>query len=107
MPALAHVKKTIYSLIDLREILLACNRRYLAYLSALDDFSAGVRALARLTKPRDVEGKTVRGINFFDAVDNALLTACKTPGSISLDCAPQGGRGWQAHDRPQTSQALS
>ena len=43
--ALAPVKKTIYSLIDLREILLACNRRYLAHLSALDDFSAGVRAL--------------------------------------------------------------
>ena len=42
---LAPVKKTIYSLIDLREILLGCNRRYLAHLSALDDFSAGVRAL--------------------------------------------------------------
>ena len=50
--ALAPVKKTIYSLIDLREILSACNRRYLAHLSALDDFSAGVRALDRLTKPR-------------------------------------------------------
>ena len=50
---LASVKKTIYSLIDLREILLGCNRRYLAHLSALDDFSAGVRSLARLTKPRE------------------------------------------------------
>ena len=60
--ALAPVKKTIYSLIDLREILLGCNRRYLAHLSALDDFSAGVRALDRLTKPRSVEGKTVKGI---------------------------------------------
>ena len=50
--AIAPVRKTIYSLIDLREILLACNRRYLAHLSALDDFSAGVRALDRLTKPR-------------------------------------------------------
>jgi hypothetical protein len=34
------VKKTIYSLIDLREIMLGCNRRYLAHLAALDDFSA-------------------------------------------------------------------
>ena len=66
-------------LIDLREILSACNRRYLAHLSALDDFSAGVRALGRLTKPRDVEGKTVKGINFFDAIDNALLTALQNP----------------------------
>jgi hypothetical protein len=40
---LASVKKSIYSLIDLREILFGCNRRYLAHLSALDDFSVGVR----------------------------------------------------------------
>src|ERR1700748_3615353 len=52
---LAPVKKTIYSLIDLREILFGCNRRYLEHLSALDGFSVGVRALDRLTKPRKVE----------------------------------------------------
>jgi hypothetical protein len=77
--AIAPVKKTIYSLIDLREILLACNRRYLAHLSALDDFSAGARALDRLTKPRKIEGKTVKGINFFDPVDKALLHALQNP----------------------------
>src|SRR3954470_15771932 len=54
-----------YSLIDLREILFGCNRRYLEHLSALDDFSAGVRAFDRLTKPRKVEDKTAKGINFF------------------------------------------
>jgi hypothetical protein len=36
----------------LREILLSCNRRYLEYLSSLDDFSAGIRALDRLTQPQ-------------------------------------------------------
>ena len=77
--ALAPVKKTIYSLIDLREILFGCNRRYLAHLSALDDFSAGVRALDRLTKPRSIDGKTVKGINFFDPIDNALLHALQNP----------------------------
>src|ERR1700730_3734521 len=76
---LAPVKKTIYSLIDLREIMLGCNRRYLAHLAALDDFSAGVRALDRLTKPRTVEQKTLKGINFFDPVDNALLHALQNP----------------------------
>jgi hypothetical protein len=69
----APVKKSIYSLIDLREgaltapcsidplrgpILPGCNRRYLAHLSALDDFSAGVRALDCLTRPREVDGNT-------------------------------------------------
>jgi len=76
---LAPIKKSIYSLIDLREILFGCNRRYLEHLSALDDFSAGVRALDRLTKPRQVDDKTVKGINFFDPVDNALLHALQDP----------------------------
>jgi hypothetical protein len=77
--ALAPIKKSIYSLIDLRDILLGCNRRYLAHLSALDDFSAGVRALGRLTKPRAVDGKTVKGINFFEPGDSALLHALQNP----------------------------
>lgn len=77
--ALAPVKKSIYSLIDLREVLFGCNRRYLEHLSALDDFSAGVRALDRLTRPRTVDNKTVKGINFFDPTDNALLHALQDP----------------------------
>jgi hypothetical protein len=77
--ALAAVKKSIYSLIDLRHILFGCNRRYLEHLSALDDFSAGVRALDRLTKPRRVDDRTVKGINFFDPTDNALLHALQDP----------------------------
>lgn len=77
--ALAPVKKSIYSLIDLRGILLGCNRRYLTHLSALDDFSAGVRALERVTKPRRVGEKTVKGINFFEAGDSALMHALQNP----------------------------
>jgi hypothetical protein len=76
---LAPVKKSIYSLIDLREILLSCNRRYIAHLSALDDFSAGIRALDRVTKPREVDGRTVKGINFFEPGDSALLHALQNP----------------------------
>jgi hypothetical protein len=76
---LAPVKKSIYSLIDLREILLGCNRRYLTHLSALDDFSAGVRALERLTKPHKVAEKTVKGVNFFESGDAALLHALQNP----------------------------
>jgi hypothetical protein len=77
--ALAPVKKSIYSLIDLRAILLGCNRRYLTHLSALDDFSAGVRALDRVTRSREVDGKTVKGINFFEPGDSALLHALQNP----------------------------
>jgi hypothetical protein len=59
--------------------MLGCNRRYLAHLSALDDFSAGVRALDRLTRPREMDGKTVKGINFFAPADKALLQALQNP----------------------------
>jgi hypothetical protein len=93
---LAPVKKSIYSLIDLREIMLGCNRRYLEHLSALDDTSAGVRALDRITKPRSVDGKTVKGVNFFDPIDKSLLHALQNPrvniaGVRRADLVPTAG----------------
>jgi DNA-binding MarR family transcriptional regulator len=75
----APVKKSIYSLVDLRDIMRGCNRRYLAHLSAIDDIAAGVRALDRLTKPKCKDGKTIKGINFFDPRENALLRALQNP----------------------------
>ena len=77
---LAPVRKTIYSLNDLREILFGCNRRYLEYLSSLDDFSAGIRALDRLTQPRPVNGRNLRGLNFFSRAEQTLLSALQRPG---------------------------
>jgi hypothetical protein len=70
---LAPLKKSIYSLIDLREILLGCNQRYLAFLSSLDDPSAGERDLQRLSQPRVGSEPRVKGLNFFDACEQALL----------------------------------
>ena len=77
--ALAPVKKNIYSLTALAHILLGCNRRYLEYLSSLDDFSAGVRALDRLTQPRTVNGRSLRGLNFFSRAEQTLLSALQRP----------------------------
>ena len=59
--------------------LLGCNRRYLAHLSALDDFSAGRRTLERLTRTRQVDGKTVKGVNFFAPGDRSLMEALRNP----------------------------
>jgi hypothetical protein len=75
----APMKKNIYSLGDLAGILFACNRRYLAHLSALDDFSAGVKLLDRVTRPRKVEGKTVKGVDFFNPTERTLLGALQNP----------------------------
>lgn len=70
---LAPMKKTIYSLIDLREVLLGCNQRYLAFLSSLDDPSAGERDLQRLSQPRIGGEPSVKGLNFFAADEQTLL----------------------------------
>jgi len=75
----APVKKTIDGLIDLREILLGCNHRYVDHLAALDDFSAGVRSLKRLTTPQQVEGGTVKGLNFFAPDEKELQHAIQDP----------------------------
>lgn len=70
---LAPVKKTIYSLAVLPGILGACNRRYLEFLSSLDDDSAGRRHLDRLARPVRDEKRSYRGINFFDPDERDLL----------------------------------
>src|SRR5437660_9142534 len=68
---------------DLRELLLGRNRRYLEYLSSLDDFSAGIRALDRLTQPRPVKGRNLKGLNFFSRGEQTLLAALQRPGARS------------------------
>jgi len=76
---LAGLKKTIYSLIDLREILLGCNRRYLEFLSAIKDTSSGQRDLTRLTEPQRDGERTVKGLNFFERTEQQLLRALQRP----------------------------
>ncbi len=72
---LAPMQKTIYSLAPLRELLLAANRRYLAFRSDLADPSAGVRQVERLAEPVRQDERTYRGFNLFSADDLALFLA--------------------------------
>ena len=74
---LAALKKSIYSLIDLREILLGRNQRYLAFLGSLDDPSKGQRDLQRLSQPKVPVGseQAVKGLNFFNPAEQTLLKA--------------------------------
>ena len=39
----------------------------------------GFARSSRLTKPREVDGRTVKGINFFEPGDSALLHALQNP----------------------------
>lgn len=103
---LAGVKKSIYSLIDLRDILLGCNQRYLAFLGSLDDTSAGQRDLQRLSQPRvsTTTEQTVKGLNFFNPVEQRLLQTLQH-GEFNI-------HGWRrsdlmAQDVPLSASALS
>jgi DNA-binding MarR family transcriptional regulator len=72
---LATMKRSIYSLPDLRQVMLGCNQRYLAFLASLDDFSSGERDLQRLSQPRVGSDPAVKGLNFFNPTDQQLLCA--------------------------------
>jgi hypothetical protein len=71
----APMKKTIYSLGALREALGAANRRYLEFLSAIDDPSNGIDKLNKITRTVHEEARSYRGFNFFDQDDEALFLA--------------------------------
>ncbi len=71
----APMKKTIYSLGALREVLEAANRRYLEFLSAIDDPSSGLGKLNKIARTVHEEARSYRGFNFFDQDDEALFVA--------------------------------
>jgi hypothetical protein len=76
---MAGLKKSIYSLIDLREILAGCNRRYLEFLSAIEDTASGQRDLTRLSEPQREGDRTIKGLNFFAPAEQKLLRALQRP----------------------------
>jgi hypothetical protein len=71
----ASMQKTIYSLPALRELLQAANRRYLEFLSTIEDPRNGRDKLDRLSRPVTQEGRSYPGFNLFDADDEALFQA--------------------------------
>ena len=69
----ASLQKTIYSLPALGELLAAANRRYLEFLSALEDPRSGRDKLDKLSRTVEQEGRSYRGFNLFDSDDDTLL----------------------------------
>jgi hypothetical protein len=65
----ASMQKTIYSLPALRELLEAANRRYLEFLSAIEDPRVGRNKLDKLSRPMEQEGRRYSGFNLFDPDD--------------------------------------
>ena len=69
----ASLQKTIYSLPALRELPEAANRRYLEFLSAIEDPRAGRNKLDKLSQSVEQEGRRYSGFNLFDREDEKLL----------------------------------
>jgi hypothetical protein len=72
----APVRKTIYSLSVLRDLMGAANRRYLEFLSDLDDPTVGFQDLLKIAKRiRDPRDRSYRGFNLFEGDDLDLFEA--------------------------------
>jgi hypothetical protein len=72
---LAPLKKSIYSFPDLQGLLADANRRYLEFISELEDPSAGMKTLNKVCEPRSQNGRNYKGFNFFSADDQKLFEA--------------------------------
>ena len=72
---LARMRKSIYSLGVVAKLFGAANRRYLEFLSALDDVTAGVRDVERVGRPVRQANRNHRGLNLFQGDDLDLIIA--------------------------------
>lgn len=71
----AKVRKTIYSLTDLCTLMSDSNRRYLEFLAAIDDPTAPLNDLHKISKPLHDGQRTYRGFNLFHGDDLELFRA--------------------------------
>lgn len=67
------MRKTIYSLPALREALRAANRRYLEFLSTIEDPSVGLEKLNKVSNTIPDQERSYRGFNFFCEEDQRLM----------------------------------
>ena len=67
------MKRTIYSLPPLAEILLAANNRYLKFISAIDTPEVGHDKLQRLTETVDQNNRRYKGFNLLAQEDASLF----------------------------------
>jgi len=67
------MKKYIYSIPPLITLMKASNRRYLEFISAIEDKNLGNTRLNKLTKPIEKNKRKYKGINFFAEQDLHIM----------------------------------
>ena len=67
------MKKGIYSLSPLRDVLCAANRRYLEFISAIDTPTAGIDALRKISETLYQGEHSYPGFNLFHSPDCGIF----------------------------------
>ena len=81
---LAPLRKSIYSLRDLRKLMKAANARYLAFMAAIDNPDVGLKALDKMAKTARDKDRSYRGFNMLLEDDfRLLLTIARGEWTIS------------------------
>ncbi len=81
---LAPLRKSIYSLRDLRKLMNAANERYLAWLASIDHPGAELKDIDKMASPATDKGKSFRGFNLFQEQDyRVFLTIARGEWSIT------------------------
>jgi len=102
----ANMRKTIYSLPDLAELMGACNRRYLDFLSAVDDPTNGIKQVKKISRPVREAGRSYRGFNLFSAEDEAVFHAIAQGGVQGFGIRNSGLRAALGKTSGQVSRIL-
>lgn len=72
---LANLKKGLYSLGPLKEILFNSNRRFMKFLADIVDPSVGIKKLEKISKTVVQNDRGFKGFNFFNESDMEILLA--------------------------------
>jgi hypothetical protein len=79
----APFKKSIYSLPEFASALGDANRRYIEFLSSIDDPTNGIRDLEKISRPVKADERTYRGFNLFHGDDLDVFT-CMVRGEFTI-----------------------
>jgi hypothetical protein len=103
---LAPVRKFIYSLPVMSELMSAANRRYIDFLAAIDDPSAGIKDLDEISRPVNDGNRTFRGFNLFHGDDLNLFLAIARGEFVISGCRNKNLRHLLKRNGPQISRML-
>jgi len=69
----APLKKNIYSLSVLKDLFKASNKRYIEFISAIDNKDAGRKRLEKVSQSKKENDRNYKGFNFFNQTDLSIM----------------------------------